>query len=237
MKIIKALAFVLAIFFNIPLAYCIDGNSASKEEIIRILKKAQTAADNGDKESQRAIGNAYQMGIGNYPKDPKKAFAWFLKAAQQGDIDSQVEVGTAYRDGEGVKKDLKEAIKWLEMATSSGDMQGRFELAMLHMDKRRTEQEKKVGLALLQENVQKQHPQSLWLMGELYMDGLLVEKNETRAVEHWVKAVQGGSNAGAFSLGKHYLKDPAKRDEGLRLIRLSASKKYKPAADFLKANP
>jgi TPR repeat protein len=237
MKIIETSVLVLALFFQIPLAYCADGDSASNEEIIRILKKAQTAADNGDKESQRAIGNAYQMGIGNYPKDAQKAFSWFLKAAHQGDIDSQVAVGTAYRDGQGVKKDRKEAIKWLEMATSSGDMQGRFELAMLHMDKRRPEQEKKVGLALLQENVQKQHPQSLWLMGELYMDGLLVEKSESRAVEHWLKAVQGGSNAGAFSLGKYYLKDAVKRDEGLRLIRLSASKKYKPAEDFLKANP
>lgn len=237
MKKIETLALIAALLLHIPFAQSADEKIADKEEIIRILKKAQNAANQGHKESQRAIGQAYAVGMGNYPKDPKKAFTWFLKAAQQGDIDSQVEVGIAYRDGDGVKKNLKEAIKWLEMATSSGDMQGRFELAMLRMHKSRPERERKIGLVLLQENVIKQHPQSLWLMGELYMDGLLVEKNESQAIEHWVKAVQGGSNAGAFALGKHYIKDPAKRDEGMHLIHLAASKKFKPAEDFLKANP
>jgi TPR repeat protein len=237
MKKIETFALIAALLLCIPLAQSADEKSTDQEEIIRILKKAQNAANNGHKESQRAIGEAYAAGMGNYPKDPQKAFSWFLKAAKQGDTEAQVEVGSAYKDGVGVKQNMKEAIKWLEMASSAGDMQGRFELAMILMDKSRADQERKKGLALLQDNVQRQHPLSLWLMGELNMDGILVEKNESQAVAYWLRANEGGSPAAAFSLGKHYLKDSAKRDEGLRLIRLSANRGFKNAQEFLKANP
>ena len=236
MKKIEILALIFTLLLHIPLAQSANEKSTDKEEIIRILKNAQNAANHGHKESQRAIGQAYEIGMGDYPKDIKKAFMWYLKAAQQVDIEAQVAVGIAYRDGDGVKKDLKAAIKWLEIATASGDMQGRFELVMILMNKSRPDQERKKGLALLEENVQRQHPLSLWLMGELNMDGILVEKNESVAVAYWLKAVEGGSPAAAFSLGKHYLKDSAKRDEGLRLIRLSANRGFKNAQDFLKAN-
>jgi TPR repeat protein len=236
MKIIETLALLAALLIPL-LAQSAKERTTEKEEIIRILSKAHRAADKGHIESQRAIAQAYAVGLGDYPKDPQKAFKWFLKAAKQGDIESAVEVGTAYRDGVGTGKDLKEAVRWLEMATSAGDLQGRFEFAMLRMDKTRSDQEKRIGLALLQENVLKNHPLSLWMMGLIYSEGILVKQNDKLAVEHWVKAVQGGSNAAAFSLGMHYFKDTKRRDEGLSLIRSSAKNKFRPAEDFLKANP
>ena len=38
------------------------------------------------------------------PKDPVKAFAWYLKAAEQGDEHAQCNLGYCYYQGVGVTK-------------------------------------------------------------------------------------------------------------------------------------
>lgn len=233
MKKIETLALIAALLLHIPLAQSSDVKSTDKEEIIRILKKAQNAANNGHKESQRAIGEAYAAGMGNYPKDPQKAFSWFLKAAKQGDIEAQVEVGMAYKYGDGTSKNPEEAFHWLAKAEASGSLQGRLELSLILVDSSRTQADNALGLSLLTKNLESNHAQSYWLMGALLMQGEVVEKNERRAVDLWEAGYMLGSIAATFELGKHYSKNPSTFDRGMSLIGLAAGKGFSPAIKFL----
>jgi hypothetical protein len=50
------------------------------------------------------------------PKDAKKAFEWYEKAAKYGFPLAQKNLAECYQNGKGVEKDPKEALKWIERA-------------------------------------------------------------------------------------------------------------------------
>src|SRR5713101_8598306 len=72
-------------------------------------------ATNGDSEAQTRVGTLYLEG-GSVPKDYKKAFFWFQKAAEQGSFVAQVQLGCMYFGGQGVPIDSVEAYKWIAVA-------------------------------------------------------------------------------------------------------------------------
>lgn len=80
------------------------------------------AANNGDVDSQLALGNYYLSGD-DVPRDEKEAFAWFKKAANQGNAEAQFKVGFAYKAGEAVRQDYELAYMWLDLAAQQGDEQ------------------------------------------------------------------------------------------------------------------
>lgn len=53
--------------------------------------------------------------------DTKKAFPWFLRAAEHGDVRAQTVVGSMYWQGEGVNGNPMKAMFWLEKAANAGD--------------------------------------------------------------------------------------------------------------------
>jgi TPR repeat protein len=99
-----------------------------------LLAKSQQ----GDRESQMWLGNAYEQGwFGNV--NFQAALKWFKRAAGQGDPDAQVGLGQMYADGEGVKQSYKRAAQWYRKAAErardfGGAGQGRNDLGLLYMD-------------------------------------------------------------------------------------------------------
>ena len=53
-------------------------------------------------------------------KDPVKAFALFLKAAEMGDDIAHRSLGYCYEKGKGVKKDLDKAELYYQLAVDMG---------------------------------------------------------------------------------------------------------------------
>jgi hypothetical protein len=60
-------------------------------------------AEQGDAESQWALGAMYYYGKG-VPKDYVEAAHWYLKAAEQGNIDGQVSIASMYFNGKGFRR-------------------------------------------------------------------------------------------------------------------------------------
>jgi hypothetical protein len=80
-----------------------------------IVRKMESAAEQGDPEAQLELGLMYLHGRGvrvNYAK----ARMWLLKAAEQDDPDAQHELGLMYYYGRGVAVDRAEAYKWFKLA-------------------------------------------------------------------------------------------------------------------------
>lgn len=77
----------------------------------------QSEAQTGDVMFQSLIARMYCQGLGTEP-DFKKAFTYYLKAAEQDDPNAQYRVGRMFLTGEGTEKNITSAIKWLEKAAA-----------------------------------------------------------------------------------------------------------------------
>lgn len=77
------------------------------------------SAQNGFKDAQLALGDAYAKGKG-VNKEWSEAANWYIKAACQGEAKAQFALGLIYEKGKGVKKILDEALKWYSEAAKQG---------------------------------------------------------------------------------------------------------------------
>ena len=79
------------------------------------------AAEHGDADAQKNIGNCYLNGTG-VAKDAAEAVKWYRKAAEQQYAKAQNNLGNCYANGDGVTKDTVEAVKWYRIAAEQGDV-------------------------------------------------------------------------------------------------------------------
>ena len=95
-----------------------ETKTLSQEQTIEAVKEIRTAAEKGNAEDQLNLGAFYEYGI-DVPKDEKKAFYWYTKAANQGLAEAQYSLGliTFLRGG---KNDAKQAFKWFGKAAEQG---------------------------------------------------------------------------------------------------------------------
>jgi uncharacterized protein len=54
-------------------------------------------------------------------QDKRKAFKWYLKAAEQGHSSAQYNIGNMYNQGDGTLKNNTQAFKWWKMSAEQGD--------------------------------------------------------------------------------------------------------------------
>jgi TPR repeat protein len=100
----------------------------------------QKAAEKGDVDAQRDLGELYATGGvmkpangpavggvygairddggGSFPKDYASAAIWWRKAAEQGDEYAQYRLGILYDNGQGVPQDYAEAYFWYSIASA-----------------------------------------------------------------------------------------------------------------------
>lgn len=116
-------------------------NSSKKVHVFPYL-----ASDNSYQE--RLLFNAYdknkasdQVSIGKryfngdvFPKDYKKAFQWYMKAADQNDIQGILKVAECYKNGFGVDKDSQQAVNYLEKAAQKNNKEAMFAVSKMYVD-------------------------------------------------------------------------------------------------------
>lgn len=116
-------------------------NSSKKVHVFPYL-----ASDNSYQE--RLLFNAYdknkasdQVSIGKryfngdvFPKDYKKAFQWYKKAADQNDIQGILKVAECYKNGFGVDKDNQQAVNYLEKAAQKNNKEAMIAVSKMYVD-------------------------------------------------------------------------------------------------------
>ena len=73
------------------------------------------AAEHGYLPAAFTLGRLYATGE-TLSKDPKRALAWYTRAAQAGSTDAQINLGYLYAEGDGVAQDLEAAYAWFYTA-------------------------------------------------------------------------------------------------------------------------
>ncbi|MBP3556324.1 MAG: sel1 repeat family protein [Thermoguttaceae bacterium] len=82
-------------------------NATDQEKFAALLK----AAESGDAEATRELGDRYRDGIG-VEQDSNRAVELYRQAAESGDAEAMRELGDCYRYGIGVEQDLEKAFAW-----------------------------------------------------------------------------------------------------------------------------
>ncbi len=114
------------------------------KKAIETFKKCIQIQPN-DSNVQSSLGFLYRDGLG-VKQDYKKAFDWFLKAAEQNDSKAQSSLGFLYRDGLRVKQDYKKAFDWFVKAAEQNDADAQSSLGFLYRDGLGVEQDYKKAL-------------------------------------------------------------------------------------------
>jgi len=77
-------------------------------------------ANEGDAESQNALGFIYQKGLGVL-RDYARAFRLYTAAAEQGHANAANNLGVMYTQGQGVPRDYVRAYSWYSLAAIQGE--------------------------------------------------------------------------------------------------------------------
>lgn len=89
------------------------------------------AAESGDAEAQFQLGLIYLYG-NQEPKDARKAFEWFSRAAAQNVVPAKRELGVLLASGEGCEPDLARAVQLLSDAADDLDPGALYHLGLMY---------------------------------------------------------------------------------------------------------
>lgn len=147
-----------------------------------------------------------------HEKDPKAALVWFKKAADVGDVEAQMFTAAAYMYGLGVKKNDDIAAKYYINAAKNGNAIAQFTLADNFINSRNASNQK-LGLIWLNKAVANGSLPALAKLGELLIEGKMVDKDEKQGMEFLNRAASQNYPQAMVALGRialsHNQKDEA----------------------------
>ncbi len=116
----KTLTFFLLLTLQIFIVSCSGEKS--------LLEKA----NNGDADSQFALGWAYDSGNSDLEQSSMEAVKWYYEAAKQGHMEAQFSLGKMYYQGRGIEQNYSESIKWQKLAAEQGHGNAQFNVGLMY---------------------------------------------------------------------------------------------------------
>lgn len=135
------------------------------------------------------LGEMYAVGHGVELNSPR-AVEHYTQSAEQGYASAQAKLGQLYALGVGVPQDFRAAAKWLGKAA---EQQENLPENLLEKAQTFTQTgDYDDALAIYRELAQQTHADAQYQLGDLYLQGLGVEKNPRRAADWFFQAASQG---------------------------------------------
>ena len=167
------------------------------------IAELQRHANDGHAWAQNNLGFRYQNGDG-VPKDYKKAFEWYQKAAVQGYAFAQNKLAWLYSHGEGVPKNYRKAFEWWQKAANQGDATGQYNLGCLYEGGYGVLKDYRKAFEWFQKAADQGVADAMRAVGGYYRAGFGVSKDLRKAFEWLQKAVDQGDVPAMKLLGEMY---------------------------------
>ncbi|KAA6182479.1 protein kinase [Thiohalocapsa marina] len=164
------------------------------------------AAEKGDSAAQNGLGLMYDEGVG-VPMNDAEAVKWYLKAAEQGHPIAQFNLAQMYEHGEGTPKSQADADHWYKQSLLS------------------------FKTLAAEGNASAEN-----MVGEMYLEGLGVNKDVGKALQWFRKAADKGSPEAQLNIGYIYdlgLVGVEDDLEAVRWYRKAADQEYPEAENML----
>ncbi len=156
------------------------------------FKWLQKSAEQGLASAQYNLGYCYKYGYGVEPNQ-QLAEQWYLKAAAQNHVMSYYELGISYYDLH--EYDL--AIEWLRKGSEEGNLKSAFALANILAEFGDYSEAFELFLYAAEEG----HMYAQELLANYYIDGLGVEKDDSKGVYWHTKSAEQGNGTSMTALG------------------------------------
>ena len=157
------------------------------------FKKMEELAESGDVRAQYYMAVLFRS-----VKSHDQGLKWCLIAAENGHKDAQHEMAFMYHHGELVEKDDTKALFWTIKAADQGIHEAQKNAANHFFFGEGCEVDK-VMAAKYYDLASKHDPESAYNLGIMYLQGIGVSKNETKAMEMFFRA--GDHELSQFTLG------------------------------------
>merc|ERR1711871_363825 len=100
-----------------------------------VSKFQQNAAEKGDINAQKWLGQQYYWGRGRFPQDQAQAANWFERAARAGDPEAMYNLGVLQLQGQGgMVADRAAALPYFQRAAELGFAPAQNGLGVYHMN-------------------------------------------------------------------------------------------------------
>lgn len=179
-----------------------------KEKAMSILKKVK---DKKEPFYLYMMGDVYLNGSDNIEINEIKAIEYYSKAFEKGIRASARKISSLYFDGKGnVNKDREKSIEWANRGIESNESNCMGFMATLYLNLNNDTtfndmQHSEKGIELLKKSAKHGNGESYNLLGQLYFNGIIVEKDDKKAFEYLIKSAYFKSPHGTFLLGSYYI--------------------------------
>ena len=189
------------------------------------IAEIRSRAEQGDKEAQFRLGEAYDTGAG-VGKDSLEAMKWYRKAAEQGHAEAEYNLGVHYELGEAVSKDYAEAVMWYLKAAEQGLAAAQNYLGMCYHDGVLVTRDDVEAARWYRKAAEQEFAFAQFNLGRCYHKGEGVRHDDVEAVKWFRKAAELGFVKAQTELGYCYnLGEGVPQDDG------EAVKWYRKAAE------
>lgn len=172
------------------------------------------AAANGSTLAKLNLGIMCEEGEGRILKDFKKAYIYYLQAAERDNAEAIYRLGHLYKNGLGVNIDAAQALLYYERAAKQGHVLGAYNAGYMYQ----------FGLGRSSTNffsspsinydkafiyymqaAEKDYPDALCNVGYLFEKGQGAMLNYEKAFQYYTRGAEKGSNQAHQNLGELYL--------------------------------
>ena len=166
----------------------------------KAMEYFQLAADAGNAEGWRGIGNLYANGEG-VEMNLDKAREYFGLAAEQGDAKAFFNIGVMYEYGDNGEKDIGKAVEYYLKSGEMGFADAWRTLATIYQFGNGVEPDIGKVVEYWQKAADLGDASVCYTLGTMYYSGEGVEKDIGRAAEYWQKAADLGGAQALCDLG------------------------------------
>ncbi|OHT09708.1 hypothetical protein TRFO_21332 [Tritrichomonas foetus] len=165
----------------------LNGNFGPKDYKLA-FKYFKIAAENGQIESQRSLGQIYLYN--DQFKDIEKSIHYFKMAADQDDEKGLIGLGEAYRQ----LNDKEKSFTYFTMACEIGSSDAHVELGKMYKDGKFFEKDYKKAIEHFTIAMNQNNSDAFYQIGKMYYKGEGVPLDEARGREYIVRASSMGNN-------------------------------------------
>ena len=163
----------------------------------------QEGSEDIDTDAQFNLGMCHLEGRGT-PKDDKKAFACFRKAAEQGHAAAQYRLSWMYEKGRGVSMDISQALSWCRKAAEQGFSPALYIMGRAYEIGRGVPQDASQAAEWYRKAAEQGDAAAQNNLAQMYANGRGVPKDNKKAVEWYEKAAEQGYSSAQNELGRMY---------------------------------
>ena len=147
------------------------------------LERLTREANEGNLNSQMALGYIYLYGEDPIKPDEKKAFQYYQMAAQQNDNIATNNLASLYYSGIGVEQSYATAAKLFQKAVDLGNSEAAVNLAFLYLAGSGVQKDSKAAINNFVIAAKAGNPTAQFMLGYAYYKGFVVPQDFGRAFE------------------------------------------------------